>query len=232
MSEPTCRLYLISPPRLEDVAAFASLLAQTLDAGDVACFQLRLKDHTDGEVRRAVATLRPIVQSRDVAFILNDNPKMAQELNCDGVHIGQEDVSYAEARRILGDDAIIGVTCHDSRYLAIEAADHGADYVAFGAFYPSGTKIARSRAPLELLTWWRDVVTVPCVAIGGITVDNAIPLVEAGADFLAVSAGVWDHVDGPAAAVKGFNEIMGRAERIDGLSPVPSRGDAPDPLSS
>jgi thiamine-phosphate pyrophosphorylase len=170
--------------------------------------QLRLKDVSDDEVRRATEALMLIVQSAGAAFILNDRPDLAAELGADGVHIGQEDASYAEARRAMGPDRIVGVTCHDSRHLAIEAAEAGADYVAFGAFFPTQTKEPKSRANIELLTWWSELMVVPCVAIGGIMVDNAKPLIEAGADFIAVSAGIWDFVDGPGAAVAAFNRLF------------------------
>lgn len=210
-SAPTCRLYLITPPAIDDPRIFAESLRAALDGGDVACLQLRLKDVPDDAVARAADILRPVCQQRDVAFILNDRPDLAARLDCDGVHVGQEDTPYAEARRIMGKDRIVGVTCHDSRHLAIEAADAGADYVAFGAFFPTATKEAKSSAPLELLQWWNETMQVPCVAIGGITIANCRPLVDAGADFLAVSAGVWSHAGGPAAAVSAFNAILARA---------------------
>jgi thiamine-phosphate pyrophosphorylase len=202
-----CRLYLITPPRI-DPAAFRDTLAEALDAGDVACLQLRLKDASDDEVRRAADLLRPVTQDRGVAVLMNDRPDLAAETGCDGVHVGQEDVTYHEARRIVGDGAIVGVTCHDSRHLAMLAAEQGADYVAFGAFFATGTKDPKTRADPGILTWWSDIMEVPCVAIGGITVDNAPVLVQAGADFLAVVAGVWDYKDGPAAAVRAFNEVI------------------------
>ena len=202
-----CRLYLITPPKLE-ARAFADTLARALDAGDVASLQLRLKDVSDDEIRRATEILMPIAQERDVAFLMNDRPDLAAELSCDGVHIGQDDASYAEARKAVGADRIVGVTCHDSRHLAMEAAEAGADYVAFGAFFPTSTKDAKTRAEPELIRWWAEMMVVPCVAIGGITVENAAVLVEAGADFLAVSSGVWNHPAGPAAAVKAFNALF------------------------
>ncbi|TVR96723.1 MAG: thiamine phosphate synthase [Rhodospirillales bacterium] len=202
-----CRLYLITPPRL-DAAAFSSVLSAALDAGDVAAVQLRLKEAADDAIRRTCDALRPVVQDRDVAFILNDRPDLAAELGCDGVHVGQQDSSYRDARKAVGDDRFVGVTCHDSRHLAIVAAEAGADYVAFGAFFPTGTKDAPTRADPDILSWWSALMTVPCVAIGGITVANCRVLVEAGADFLAVSAGVWDHPEGPAAAVRAFNEVL------------------------
>lgn len=207
----SCRLYLITPPALPDPAVFARAFAAALDAGDVACVQLRLKDVDDDTVRRACDLLRPPAQERGVAFLINDRPDLARELGCDGVHVGQEDTPYAEARKIVGADAIVGVTCHDSRHLAMEAGEAGADYVAFGAFYPTPTKIPKATAEPEILSWWSELFTVPCVAIGGITVDNAAPLVAAGADFLAVSSGVWAHPEGPAAAVAAFNRLFAAA---------------------
>lgn len=201
-----CRLYLISPPRLS-AANFLVPLGEALDGGDVASFQLRLKNVSDDEIRRTVDALRPLVQSRGVAFILNDRPDLAAELGCDGVHIGQEDASYADARKALP-DGIVGVTCHDSLHLAMDAAEAGADYVAFGAFFPTQTKEPKTRTDPEILRAWSMATVIPCVAIGGITVDNASALVEAGADFLAVSAGVWEHNDGPEAAARAFNAIL------------------------
>lgn len=205
MALPLCRLYLITPPRLDDLAAFGHVLAQALDAGDVAALQIRLKDVPDEIIAAAVDVLMPIAQARGVAVILNDRPDLAAKLGCDGVHIGQDDMPLAEARRIMGPDAMIGVTCHDSLHLAMEAAEGGADYVAFGAFFPTTTKEAPTRAEPALLTGWQADMLIPCVAIGGITVENARALAAAGADFLAVSAGVWSHGDGPAAAVKALN---------------------------
>jgi thiamine-phosphate pyrophosphorylase len=215
MALPLCRLYLITPPRLDDLAAFGRALAHALDAGDVAALQIRLKDAPDEIVAAAVDALLPVAASRGVAVILNDRPDLAARLGCDGVHIGQDDAPLAEARRTVGPDRMIGVTCHDSLHLAMEAAEGGADYVAFGAFFPTTTKDAPTRADPELLTGWQADMVIPCVAIGGITVDTAASLAAAGADFLAVSAGVWSYGDGPAAAVAAFNaEIAkGVAER-------------------
>ena len=201
-----CRLYLISPPRLAP-HDFASVLKEALKGGDVASFQLRLKDVNDDDIRRTTDILRPIVQAHGAAFILNDRPDLAAELGCDGVHVGQEDAPYAEARRLLP-AGIVGVTCHDSRHLAMDAAEAGADYVAFGAFFPTNTKEPKTRAEIELLRWWGEMMVVPVVAIGGITVANAPILVEAGADFLAVAAGVWEHADGPEAAVRQLNALF------------------------
>ncbi len=207
-----CRLYLITPPNF--APAFDETLKRALGGGDVASLQLRLKDVSDDDILRAGERLMRIAQSRDVAFIVNDRPDLALKLGADGVHVGQDDVPFAEARALLGPDRIIGVTCHNSRHLAMEAAEAGADYVAFGAFYPTTTKEPKARAEPEILTWWQDIMEAPCVAIGGITVENALPLVKAGADFLAVSAGVWEHAQGPEAAVRQLNQIFDAAARV------------------
>ncbi len=201
-----CRLYLISPPKLS-ATNFLGPLQEALAGGDVASFQLRLKNVSDDEIRRATDILRPVVQAHGTAFILNDRPDLAAELGCDGVHVGQEDASYGEARAALP-KGIVGVTCHDSRHLAMEAAEAGADYVAFGAFFPTQTKEPKTQADIDLLRWWGEMMVVPVVAIGGITIANAPALVEAGADFLAVSAGVWEHPEGPRAAVAAFNALF------------------------
>ncbi|KQW73448.1 thiamine-phosphate pyrophosphorylase [Phenylobacterium sp. Root77] len=205
-----CRLYLITPPKIDDLAAFGRTLARTLDAGDVAALQIRLKDVDDTVIAAAVDVLAPIAQARGVAVILNDRPDLAARLGCDGVHVGQSDTPYAQARKIMGPEAMIGVTCHDSRHLAMEAAEAGADYVAFGAFFPTTTKDAPTRAEPDILTIWQETMEVPCVAIGGITEDNAEGLAKAGADFLAVSAGVWAHPQGPAAAVAALDAAIAR----------------------
>jgi thiamine-phosphate pyrophosphorylase len=202
------RLYLITPPVIEDGEAFARILAEALVGGDVAALQVRLKDVGDKHIGAVVKAIQPLCQARDVALIMNDRPDLAIRLGCDGVHIGQEDAPYEEARRILGKDRIVGVTCHDSRHLAMEAAEAGADYVAFGAFYPTVTKDASTQAEPAILEIWQEAMTTPCVAIGGITVDNAAPLIEAGADFLAVSGGVWAHPAGPRAAIAAFNRLL------------------------
>jgi thiamine-phosphate pyrophosphorylase len=216
MRLPPCRLYLITPPQIVDLAAFGHLLAQTLDAGDVAALQIRLKDTSDEIISAAVDVLAHIARSRGVAVILNDRPDLAAKLGCDGVHVGQSDMPLKEARALMGKTAMIGVTCHDSRHLGMEAAEGGADYVAFGAFFPTTTKDAPTRADPEILSIWQEMMEIPCVAIGGITAENAQGLAAAGADFLAVSAGVWAYPEGPAAAVKALNAAIldGLAERV------------------
>lgn len=205
-----CRLYLITPPAF-DPLPFRDLLARTLDAGDVAALQLRLKGTDDDAIRRAADLLRPAAQERGVAFILNDRADLAVETGCDGAHIGREDGDLREARRLLGPDRTLGATCHDSRHLAMEAAEAGADYVAFGAFFPTGTKETRHRPDPEILTIWSETTEIPCVAIGGITAGNCDVLVRAGADFLAVIGGVWNHPEGPEAGVRAINAAIARA---------------------
>jgi thiamine-phosphate pyrophosphorylase len=202
----SCQLYLITPPALAP-ARFRDTLAAALDAAEVAAVQLRLKDWTDDDLLRAVDVLRPVAQDRGVAFLLNDRPDLAVRSGCDGAHVGQDDRPAADARRVLG-KLMLGVTCHGSRDLAMAAGEAGADYVAFGAFFPSSTKEPPATAELDILTWWSELMEIPCVAIGGITIENCRPVIEAGADFIAVSASVWTHPDGPAAAVKAFSAIL------------------------
>lgn len=205
-----CRLYLITPPILPP--DFDRVLAAALDAGDVAALQLRLKDTPETELRRVIDRLRPIAQSRDVAFLLNDNPALAVQSGCDGAHVGQTDMSAKQARAILG-DLTLGVTCHNSRHLAMEAGEAGADYVAFGAFFPTTTKIPPEMAEIDTLRIWALTMEIPCVAIGGIGPENCAPLVSAGAEFLAVSGAVWNHKEGAAAGVKAMLNAIAAVPR-------------------
>lgn len=208
-----CRLYLITPPVIDDVDAFMLACEQALEGGDIACLQIRLKSKdgisaSDEVIENIAKRIIPMAQAKGVAVLINDRPDLAKKLKADGVHIGQGDMAIKQARKIVGDDAIVGVTCHESRHLGLEAGEAGADYVAFGAFYPTNTKEVSAKAELETLTWWQQFIELPCVAIGGVTVENAKPLVDAGADFLAVSSGVWNYADGPKAAVKAFNTLL------------------------
>lgn len=201
------QLYLITPPAFEP-DDFAEALAAALDGGPVASVQLRLKGAVDADIIRAARVLMPICHARDVAFIINDRADLARDVGADGVHVGQDDMTCADARKIVGAEAIVGVTCQDSRHLSMTAAEQGADYVAFGAFFPTETKAQTTTADIGLLLWWAELFEVPCVAIGGITVDNARPLIEAGADFLAVCDGIWNHAQGPKVAVQQFNDLF------------------------
>ncbi|MEM9987879.1 MAG: thiamine phosphate synthase [Pseudomonadota bacterium] len=209
MTNP-CQLYLITPPKIS-LETFPAALEAALSAAaeaPIACLQLRLKGASDEDILQAAAVLKPICASQGVALLINDRADLAKKAKADGVHLGQGDGSVAEARALLGAEANIGVTCHDSRHLAMEAGEAGADYVAFGAFYPTSTKETTHRPEPEILTAWSQMTTVPCVAIGGITPENAGPLVRAGADYLAVSAAIWTHASGPAAAVKAFAPVL------------------------
>lgn len=199
-----CQLYLISP--LDVSGTFPLRLERALDAGPVAAFQFRVKGLGEHDAARLAEPLQAICAAREVAFIVNDEIGLAKRLGADGVHLGQSDGTVAEARERLGRDAQIGVTCHDSRHLAMEAGDAGADYVAFGAFFPTQTKQTEHQAGTDLLEWWQAIFEMPCVAIGGITPENCAPLISAGADFLAVSHAVWGGDE--AAAVQAFHKVL------------------------
>ena len=210
-----CRLYLVTPPAIDDAAAFTRRFEAALEGGDVAALQVRLKTATPFHIAEVLRALKRPSAAAGVALILNDDAELANSLHCDGVHVGQSDTPLAEARRLMGKSRMVGVTCHDSRDLAYDAAIGGADYVAFGAFFPTSTKEALHQADPEILSIWQETMEAPCVAIGGITVDTARGLTCAGADFLAVSGGVWGFAGGPAAAVEAFNVQMraGLADR-------------------
>lgn len=203
-----CQLYLISPAMID--GSFDDQLRAAFDGGPVAAFQLRLKDAADDAVLRAAERLIPICREHEVAFILNDRADLAKACGADGVHLGQSDGDSRKARLLLGPSAQIGITCHDSRHLAMEAGEAGADYVAFGAFFPTATKQVTHRPDPSILSWWSALFEPPCVAIGGVTAGNGRVLVEAGADFLAVSSAVWADEAGPAAAVAAFQSILAR----------------------
>ncbi len=202
-----CQLYLLTPPVIDDVAGFCEILKETLAAAPVACLQIRLKDLENSALVQAGAAITEVCHAAGVEVILNDFPDLVAQIGADGAHIGQDDMDYFSSREVLGGDAIIGVTCHNSKELAFAAAKAGADYVAFGAFFDTPTKDPKTRADLEILSWWHEAVEIPSVAIGGITVENASAVIAAGADFIAVSSGVWSHPDGPAAAVSRLSQL-------------------------
>ncbi len=200
-----CKLYLVSPP---DVGgSFPDRLRAALAPGIAAAFQLRVKDVDEHELARLAEPLQRICADANVAFIVNDSMTFAKRIGADGVHLGQSDGDIREARALLGPDAQIGKTCHDSRHLAMEAGEAGADYIAFGAFYPTTTKPSHYRPAPAILSWWSSLFEIPCVAIGGITPDNATPLIDAGADFIAVVQAVWGK-DDPGAAVRAFEKVL------------------------
>jgi thiamine-phosphate pyrophosphorylase len=206
MERPKCQLYLISP--LGTGGDFPERFDEALSAGPVAAFQFRVKGIDQHEAVELAAPLQEICAAHDVAFIVNDSIALAKRIKADGVHLGQGDGDPKEARAELGLDAQIGVTCHNSRHLAMEAAEAGADYVAFGAFFPTATKTVEHVAELDTIQKWSLVTEIPCVAIGGITPENAKPVIAAGADFIAVSGAIWNHPDGAGAAVKAFNALL------------------------
>ncbi|MBI3418975.1 MAG: thiamine phosphate synthase [Proteobacteria bacterium] len=206
------RIDLISPPQFE-LSAFKDPLAAVLQAADIACFQLRLKDAPDDVWKKAVSALMPLCAARDVAFILNDRADLVFETGADGVHIGRTDMPYAEARHMLGEKKIIGVSCYASKDAAMEAAAAGADYVAFGSVFPSSTKEDAPLVSPQVLEDWAQMATTPCVAIGGITAENCAPLVRAGVDFLAVIGAVWNHPTGPASGVKILQQAIENAKK-------------------
>jgi len=209
MTEPVeTQLYLVSPPH--PAAGFADSVAAALDAGPVACFQLWLRDGSEANLRGMAEELRSVVQSRDVAFILNGHAALAAELGCDGVHFDQASPKEIKAaRKALGEDAIIGVSCGTSRHEAMESAEAGADYISFGPVYDTSTK-SLSAAPdaLETLTWWAQMIEVPCVAVGGLTPDNVAPVLETQCEFVCAVSSVWDHPESPADAVRAFSEAV------------------------
>jgi thiamine-phosphate pyrophosphorylase len=205
-SAPSCQLYLLSPPLIG--LDFVDRLKAVADVVPIAAFQLRLKGLDDHAVARAGESVRQVCADLDIAFIVNDSIALAKRLGADGVHLGQSDGDPRQARDILGRDAQIGVTCHNSRHLAMEAGDLGADYVAFGAFFQTDTKSVKDYADVELLSWWSSMFELPCVAIGGITAENAPPLIAAGADFIAVSGAIWSAIDGEVAAAGRFKQLL------------------------
>ncbi|MCL6677939.1 thiamine phosphate synthase [Sphingomonas sp. RG327] len=200
-----CRLYLISPQEVG--GPFPDRLKAALEPGLATAFQLRVKDVEEHELARLAEPLQRICADAEVAFIVNDSASLAKRLGADGVHLGQSDGDIRDARALLGPAAQIGKTCHDSRHLAMDAGEAGADYVAFGAFYPTTTKPSDYRPDPTILTWWSTLFEIPCVAIGGVTPENGEPLVKAGADFLAVCQAVWSK-DDPAAAVSAFSDLL------------------------
>ena len=207
MNQTQCQIYLITPPQIDDIDQFAKNLEQALSAAPVACLQIRLKDTDDLAVIQAADVIVPLCHRHGCNVLINDRPDLVEACKADGVHIGQDDMDYFSSRELLGEDAIIGVTCHNSRDLAFEAAMAGANYVAFGAFFETSTKAPKTRAETEILEWWNEAVEIPSVAIGGISPANAAPIIAAGADFIAVSSGVWRHPDGPGSAVLALHQL-------------------------
>lgn len=211
----SCRLYVVSPPAIT-LAPFTDEVKKAFAGGDIGSFQLRLKGASEDDILRAAEAIIPICHAHEAAFIMNDSPELARKSGADGVHLGQDDGPVAAARKIVGANSVIGVSCHDSRHLGMEAGEAGADYVAFGAFYTTKSKSAEALAKYgvpttDVLEWWQAYIELPCVAIGGITPENCGTLVKAGADFVAAITAVWEHAQGPEAAVKAFNKAISEA---------------------
>ena len=211
-SRPRTKLYLITPPQIADPLMFRDQLLEFLNPDDVACLQIRLKTSTGKFDKKSTHTvaeaLHVPLKQLEIDLIINDCPETAKELGADGVHVGLDDAPVKDARSIVGEGKIVGATCKQSRHLAMEAGEAGADYVAFGSFYSSTTKTDATPANVEILSWWQALMELPCIAIGGVKPENAAPLVRAGADFIAASASVWNHPKGPAFAVKQFNNLF------------------------
>lgn len=201
-----CGLYLITPSEFE-LGKFTDQLKQAFDGGDVACLQLRMKTASEDEILKSAEAILPICHEHETTFIINDYPQLLEKSGADGVHIGDEDIPTKQAREIIG-DKILGVSCYSSRDRAIQAGEDGADYIAFGQFYETRTKPAKGRPEPEILEWWSTNSILPCVAIGGIKPDNCGPLIKAGADFIAVVTGVWNHPEGPKKAIEDYNRAI------------------------
>jgi len=204
----TTQIYLLTPPQIPNLDTFASDLDAVCEAVEIASLQIRLKDVGDDEITRVFAKLAPIARKHGCVVIINDDPQLAKNLSADGVHLGQNDMTVKAARKLLGPDMVIGATAHNSRHLAMCAAEDGADYVAFGAFFPTATKKTEFVASVDLLSWWSSLFEVPCVAIGGIDANNAKPIAQAGADFIAVCSGVWQSAHGPVQAIQQLAEVL------------------------
>lgn len=205
--EQACRLYLITPESF-DLDDLCAAFEAACDGGDVAALQLRMKGAPRDVITLAAKRLMPLCHARDIAFILNDDPELALEIGADGVHLGADDMPAKKARALIGDQLQLGISCYDSMHSAMTAGEHGADYVAFGAFFPSTTKQSRGKPTLELLQRWTEQATVPAVAIGGLTPENCRPVIEHGADFLAICSGIWQHPEGPKAASHAFQQVI------------------------
>ena len=207
------QLYLISPPQIGNPDEFLRTLDEIVQTGAVSSFQLRLKDIENRDIAKLGKPIFELLQSAGIACIMNDHARLARDTHADGVHLGQNDGTISEAREVLGKTAIVGVTCHSSRHFAMDAAEKGADYVAFGAFFDTPTKVTQHRADLETLSWWQELMEIPCVAIGGINVQNALPIIKAGADFIAVSSCVWNNPKGAKTAILELNEVLESANQ-------------------
>lgn len=185
------QLYIISPPEIE-IESFKPKLMEAIHNHKPAMFQLRLKHVDDAAILDAAEQLLTICHAYGVKFIVNDSPEIARKCGADGVHVGDEDMAVFEARKFLGPDAIIGASCYNDIERAAEMEREGATYVSFGAFYPTTTKQAKSRAEIATLKKWKAEHTTPASAIGGINFTNKQVLEDAGADYICMVSAIWN----------------------------------------
>ena len=197
-------IYLISPQKIRGVE-FYNELNKVLKTNKVKYFQLRLKKISNSNLIKISKKIRKIVKKNNVKFIINDKPLVAKIVGADGCHIGRKDANLTEAKRILGKNKIIGVTCHNSKKLALKAKIYGASYIAFGAFFKSSTKKTAYKANLALLRWAKKKISMPIVAIGGINSSNYKNILINGANFIACSSYVWSNKKlSPVSAINKF----------------------------
>ena len=197
-------IYLISPQNIKN-DRFYGELNQVLKTNKVKFFQLRLKKTSTSNLLKISKEIKKIAKKNNVKFLINDKPFVAKSVGADGCHIGQKDMDIISARKILGNKKIIGVTCHNSKRLAIKAKNNGANYIAFGSFFKSYTKKTVYRANLEILRWAKKKINIPTVAIGGINSSNCKKILSNGADFIACSNYIWNNKKlDPVTAINKF----------------------------
>ena len=197
-------IYLISPPQIKG-NKFYQDLNKVFKTNKVKYFQLRLKKIPYNSLIKISKKIKKIAKNNNVKFLINDKPVIAKKINADGCHIGQKDMNITNSRKILGKNKIIGVTCHNSKKLAIKAKKYGANYIAFGAFFKSSTKKTAFKANLELLRWARKKISMPIVAIGGINNSNYKKVLLSGANLIACSNYVWNNKNlDPVKAISKF----------------------------
>ena len=197
-------IYLISPQTING-AKFYNKLHQVLKTNKVRYFQLRLKKTSTSNLLKISKKIKKIARKNNVKFLINDKPLIAKMVGADGCHIGQKDMNFISSRKILGKNKIIGMTCHNSKKLALRAKKYGANYVAFGSFFESSTKKSAFKANLAILRWAKKKINIPTVAIGGINSSNYKKILSSGASFIACSSYIWNNKKlNPAAAINKF----------------------------
>ncbi len=201
------QIYLISPPQIE-LKDFSLNLDKALKTGLVPVFQLRLKNYSPLEIKNFSQEIKKICDNNNCLFLLNDFYEVALEIGASGVHVGIDDKKISQIRQNSPKNFVIGASCYDSKHLAMEACEQGADYISFGAFFETKTKISRGKPTFEILNWASEILNFPIVAIGGINDKNCGELVKNGADFLAVISYVWQHPQGIEVALKNLHQQM------------------------